>query len=73
MISKAKRRRWNAHPLTRPGIASSRREQFAIREALDAGDRVAAQRIILSRLRTEIDGPRTVAVMRNGRKVLQAV
>lgn len=44
-----------------------------IRAAHERGDALAAQRLILDHLKREIDGTRTVAVMRGGRKVLRAV
>lgn len=52
-----------------PGI----RETPAIRAAFERGDILGTQRLILAHLQREIDGPRTVATMRNGRKVLKAV
>ena len=57
----------------KPRTIARKREQTAIRVALDAGDVAGAQRIILARLKKEMEGPRTIARMRNGRKVLKAV
>jgi hypothetical protein len=72
-ISDYTRRLWKRYPMARAGITSPTREQVAIRACLESGDTAGAQRIILARLRREIDGPRTVAAMRGGRKVLRAV
>lgn len=67
-ISDAKRKLWKRHPMLRMGVHITPE----IRAAYDRGDLFTTQLLILARLRRELDGPRTVARFRRGRKVLCA-
>lgn len=72
-ISDYKRRLWKKFPMLRPGVSFRPDQMRAIYAAYGGGDTLQAQQLILKGLRSELDGPRTVARMRNGRKVLKAV
>jgi hypothetical protein len=71
-ISDYRRRLWKRHPMLRPGVSFRPDQMQAIYDAIAGGDTYQAQQLILKGLRSEFDGPRTVARQRGRRKILVA-